>query len=122
MKLPEELQYIQNSLLPVRTTDARMDGKVCVVTGTTSGVGYEAAKKLAAGGAHLVMVCRNPEKAKRVQRELHQNYGVETDLILADFQHLAEVRQAALDIQKKHSKIDVLINNIGVFNKKFASG
>mgnify|MGYP001037270156 CR=1 FL=1 len=118
MKLPVELQYIQNSLLPVRTTNARMDGKVCVVTGTTSGVGYEAAKRLAAGGAHLVMVCRNPEKGKRVQSELQHNYGVETDLILADFQHLAKVRQAALKIQKIHPKIDVLINNIGVFNKR----
>jgi len=118
MKLPEELQYIQNSLLPVRTTDARMDGRVCVVTGPTSGVGYEAAKKLAAGGAHLVMVCRNPEKGKRVQTEMANDFGIQTDLIQADFQNLAEVRQAALEIQKIHPKIDVLINNIGVFNKR----
>ncbi len=118
MKLPEELQYIQNSLLPVRTTAARIDGKVCVVTGTTSGIGFEAAKKLAAGGAHLVMVCRSPEKAARVQRTLESEYGGKVETVLADFQNLAEVRRAALEIRKAHSKVHVLINNIGVFNKR----
>lgn len=118
MKLPEELQYIQNSLLPVRKTHARMDGKLCVVTGTTSGVGYEAAKKLAAGGANLVMVCRNPEKAARVQEELHRDYGGDVDVILADFAILAEVRRAALEIRQRYPQIQVLINNVGVFNKR----
>jgi retinol dehydrogenase 13 len=117
MKLPEELQYIQNSLLPVRTSNARMDGKICVVTGTTSGVGYEAAKKLAAGGAKLVMVCRNPEKAARVQEELQKDYGCNPEVILADFEILAEVRRAALEIRRRYTKIQVLINNVGVFNK-----
>jgi len=64
IKLPEELQYIQNSLKKQKTTDARMDGKVCVVTGATSGVGYQAARRLAEGGTQLVMVCRNREKAE----------------------------------------------------------
>ena len=118
MKLPEELQYIQNGLLPVRTTDVRIDGKVCVVTGTTSGVGYEAAKRLAAGGAHLVMVCRNPEKAARIQAELQNEYGGRVEIILADFQSLAEVRRAALKIRETHPEVHVLINNIGVFNKR----
>ncbi|MFZ0532370.1 MAG: hypothetical protein WAM09_04260, partial [Anaerolineales bacterium] len=63
MKLPEELQFIENARLPQKTTQARMDGKLCVLTGATSGVGYQAARRLAQGGASLVLVCRNPHKA-----------------------------------------------------------
>ena len=76
MKLPEELQFIDNARLPQKTTDARLDGRVCILTGATSGVGYQAAKHLAQGGAHLVMVCRNAEKAARVEAELEAEYGV----------------------------------------------
>jgi len=118
MKLPEELQFIQNSLLPHRSTEARMDGKICVVTGTTSGIGYETARKLAANGAHLIMVCRNLEKGQKVQADLKQEFGGEVDLFQADFQNLAEVKRAALEICKAFPEIHVLINNIGVFNKR----
>ena len=75
MKLPEELQFIANARMTQKTTAARMDGRVCVITGATSGVGYQAAKRLAQGGAHLVMVCRNGEKASRFTKELEHEYG-----------------------------------------------
>jgi len=118
MKLPEELQYIQNSLKPQKSTDARMDGKVCVISGTTSGVGYQAAKRLAQGGAHLVMINRNKEKGQKIQAELAEKFGVEVDLFIADFQKLAEVQRAAREIGDKYPRIHVLINNAGVFNKR----
>jgi retinol dehydrogenase 13 len=118
MRLPEELLYIQNSLKPQKSTDARMDGKVCVISGTTSGVGYQAAKTLAQGGAHMVMINRNKEKGLKIQAELAENFGAKTDLFIADFQKLAEVQQAALGIRKKYSHIHLLINNAGVFNKR----
>ena len=118
IKLPEELQYIQNSLLQQKTTNARLDGKVCVISGTTTGIGYHAAKRLAQGGAHLVMICRNEKKARRVQEELMKYYGTQVECVLADFQELAQVRRAALEIKKRHPKIDILINNAGVFNRR----
>lgn len=118
MRLPRELQYIQNSLKPQRSSQARMDGKVCVITGTTSGVGYEAAKRLAQGGADLVMINRNLEKASQVQKEIDNTYGVKTDLLQADFQNLADVQQAAIEIREKYPEIHVLINNAGVYNKR----
>ena len=118
MKLPEELQYIQNSLLPQKSTNARMDGKICVITGATSGIGFEAAKKIAQGGAHLVMVCRNKDKGQNLQHQLTTAYEVPVELVIADFQNLSEVRQAALEIREKHPQIHVLINNAGVFNKR----
>ena len=91
MRLPEELQYIENSLKEQHTTAARMDGKTCVITGANSGVGYQAAKRLAKGGAHIVMVCRNREKAQKVQTELKNAYGTRVDLVIADFEKLSEV-------------------------------
>ncbi|MFU8826914.1 MAG: SDR family NAD(P)-dependent oxidoreductase [Brevefilum sp.] len=118
MRLPEELQFIQNNLRTQKTTDARLDGKVCVITGTTSGIGYVAAKRLAQGGAHLVMICRNGEKARQVQTELQETYDVPVDVFIADFEKLAEVQQASLEIREKYPQIHILINNAGLFNKR----
>ncbi len=114
MKLPEELQFIENARMPQKTTTARMDGQVCIVTGATSGVGYEIAKRLAEGGAHLVLVCRNAEKAKSVKEELTALYGIKVDLVQADFSNLDDVQAAANQILHRFSAINVLINNAGI--------
>lgn len=116
MKLPEELQFIANARMPQKTTDARMDGRVCVLTGATSGVGYHAARHLAQGGAHLVLVCRNLEKAASVQDELKRDYQARVDIIQADFSRLDDVRKAASVILKAYPRLDVLINNAGLHN------
>ncbi len=116
MKLPDELQFIANAYLPQKCTNVRLDGKLCVVTGATSGVGYQAAKSLAQGGADLVFVCRNLEKAQRVRSEIIDSYPVNIDVIQADFSRLPEVRAAAVAILKNHRRIDVLINNAGMHN------
>lgn len=114
MKLPEELQFIENARLPQKTTTARMDGKVCVITGATSGVGYHAAKRLAQGGADVIMLCRNMPKAEAVRDELTRLYPVKIDIIQADFSRLSDVRRAAETIRDRYPKLDVLINNAGV--------
>jgi NAD(P)-dependent dehydrogenase (short-subunit alcohol dehydrogenase family) len=114
MKLPEELQFIANARMVQKTTDARMDGRVCILTGATSGVGYQAAKRLAQGGAHLVLVCRNSEKAVKVQEELKRDYETEIDIIQADFSRLEDVRDAAETLLDNYPRLDVLINNAGV--------
>ena len=116
MKLPEELQFIANARLPQKTTDARMDVCLCIITGATSGVGYQAAKRLSQSGAHLVIICRNKEKAMRVQEELIADYGTRIDVVLADFSRLSEVREAAGRILANYPRIDVLINNAGIHN------
>jgi len=99
-----------------KTTDARMDGRICIITGATSGVGYQAAKRLAQGGAKLVIICRNREKAAKVQEELKGEYAVQIDVILADFSELSEIRDAVGKILANYPRIDVLINNAGLHN------
>ena len=114
MKLPDELIFITNKRLPQKTTDARMDGRICVVAGATSGVGYQAARRLAQGGATVVIVCRNPEKGARLSAELQAAYGTPTDVVLADFEKLPEVRAAAETLLARYGHIDVLINSAGI--------
>ncbi len=112
--LPDELIFLQNRNLPQKTTDASMQGKVCVITGATSGVGYESAKKLAEGGASLVMLSRNKEKAERVSAQLQKDYNVQVDIIIADLSDLKQVRKAAEQVLTQYPKIDVLINSAGL--------
>ena len=63
-RLPDELIFIANRRASQKTTTASMAGKVCVVSGSTSGVGLAAVRRLARGNAHIVMVCRNADKAE----------------------------------------------------------
>ncbi len=116
MKLPEELQFIENARLPQKTTDARLDGRLVVLTGATSGVGYQAARHLAQGGAQLALVCRSAAKAASVQAELQRDTTAQVDVVIADFANLSEVRQAAQTILARYPRIDVLINNAGLHN------
>ena len=58
LRLPEELQFIANSRMAQKRTDARMDGRVCVITGATSGVGYEAARRLAFADSDRILCMR----------------------------------------------------------------
>ena len=114
MNLPNEIQFISSVFKSQKTTRVRMDGKLCILTGATSGVGYQAAKRFAKGGASLVLVCRNPEKAENVRQELDKAYGTHVEVVLADFSRMSQVKNAASHILKNYPKIDVLINNAGV--------
>jgi retinol dehydrogenase-13 len=118
MKWPDELIFIPNSRMTQKTSTARMDGRVGVVTGATSGVGYHAAKRLAEGGARLVLVCRNAEKAARVKGEMECEHQTCVRILQADFSHLDEVRKTAVTILEEYPRIDVLINNAGIHNTR----
>ena len=91
-----------------------MAGKVCVVAGSTSGVGLAAVRRLARGNAHIVMVCRNAAKAENVRKELVTDYSVPVDVVLADFSDLGDVRKAADTLLGDYPRIDVLINSAGL--------
>jgi NAD(P)-dependent dehydrogenase (short-subunit alcohol dehydrogenase family) len=95
---------------------ARIDGKICIITGATSGVGLAAARRIAKGGADLIIVCRNPYKASNIQKELETEHGNSVDIIKANFNQLDQVREAATEILNTYPKIDILINNIGIHN------
>ncbi len=113
-KLPDELMFIENRQAVQKSTTASMAGKVCVVSGSTSGVGLETVKRLARGNAHIVLVCRNQEKAKTIQKELVSQYAVPVEIVIADFSDLEDVRKAAAILVRDYPRIDVLINSVGL--------
>jgi NAD(P)-dependent dehydrogenase (short-subunit alcohol dehydrogenase family) len=107
---------MKNENVPSENT--KMKGKVVMVTGANSGIGKAASLALAKMGSTVVMVARNEEKGKTAQSEIikeSQNNSI--DLLLADLSSLESVRQLATEFQKKYSKLHVLVNNAGLFNR-----
>jgi retinol dehydrogenase-13 len=115
-QVPDELMFLVNRRAEQKMTDAPMTGKVCIVSGSTSGVGLAAVRRLARGGAHIVMLCRNHEKAEGVRRELQAQYAVPVDIVLADFSNLESVRTAAGTLLAAYPRIHVLINSVGLLS------
>ena len=118
MKWPEELNFMKNRNAKQLISHTRMDGKVSIITGSTSGVGLSAAHALAKAGAHIIMVCRNKDKALPISEDIKKTYHVSVDIIIADFSSLDDVRHAAKEILDKFETIDVLINSIGIHSTR----
>jgi NAD(P)-dependent dehydrogenase (short-subunit alcohol dehydrogenase family) len=92
----------------------QMTGKVCVVTGSNSGIGKETALALAELGATLVMVARNQERGKKALEEIVTRTGNHSvSLMICDMSSMASIRSFATDLKKSYSHVDVLINNAG---------
>lgn len=113
-ELPDELKFLTNRKAPQKPFDEPMDGKLCVITGATSGVGLEAARSLASHGAQLVLIVRSASKAEQVKTEIQAKWGVQVDLIIADFCDLDQIRHAAETLLANYPRIDVLINCAGL--------
>ena len=90
-------------------------GKLIVVTGANSGTGKEAARRLAAAGAHVVMAVRTPAKGEQARAEiLAQTPAARLDVRRVDLADLASVREFADGLIAAGVPVDVLINNAGV--------
>ncbi|MDN4517574.1 SDR family NAD(P)-dependent oxidoreductase [Mycolicibacterium austroafricanum] len=90
-------------------------GRVAVVTGANSGIGYEAAAVLAGRGARVVVAVRNLDKGRQAVGRIRQLHpGADVMLQELDLSSLASVRAAADDLRAAHPRIDLLINNAGV--------
>jgi len=90
--------------------------KSILVTGATDGIGYETAKMLLSLGHQVLLHGRNSQKLQKVQAELRSATGNEnTEIYIADMSSMAEVMVLAAEIQAKHSTLNAVINNAGVF-------
>ena len=91
-----------------------MKGKICLITGATSGIGKAAAVQLAEQGATLVLVGRNPEKtAATVKQIQEQTDNQEIHSFIADLSSQQAIRQLSDDFKARHQRLDVLVNNAG---------
>ncbi len=94
--------------------EAVIKGKTVVITGATSGIGQVAAEKLAAMGARLVLVARDPARGEAALTQLRAIApGIAHAIHYADLSLMADTRRVAADIAAAEPRIDVLINNAG---------
>ena len=87
-------------------------GRVAVVTGANSGIGYEAAAVLARKGATVILAGRNLEKTRAAAEQIGP--GTDTEVESLDLSSLSSVREFSERMHSKHPKLDLLVNNAGV--------
>ena len=91
-----------------------MKGRVCLVTGATSGVGFETALGVARQGATVVIVSRSDERCRAaVERITAETGNQKVSAFVADLAALSEIRRVASDIAERHPRVHVLVNNVG---------
>jgi NAD(P)-dependent dehydrogenase (short-subunit alcohol dehydrogenase family) len=89
-------------------------GKVVVITGASSGLGYETAKQLAASGAEVVMISRDRKRGEQARTQVAEvATGSPPVLMLADLSVQADIRRVAQEIRGRFHHLDILINNAG---------
>ncbi|HZX07286.1 oxidoreductase [Kribbella sp.] len=91
-----------------------LTGRRVLVTGATSGIGYETALELLRHGADVIVAARNPEKTARAVERLSQEGGKVPAVLELDLADLASVQRAADEVLTQYDRLDVLINNAGV--------
>jgi NAD(P)-dependent dehydrogenase (short-subunit alcohol dehydrogenase family) len=92
-----------------------LSGKVIVVTGANSGVGFEASREFARKGAHTILACRDPVKAQvaltRIREEIPE---AQAQILRLDLASLNSVHQFTTAVRAGHDRLDVLVNNAGL--------
>jgi retinol dehydrogenase 14 len=102
------------SKAPAVVEGPRLDGKIAVVTGGSSGIGGEISRQLAALGATVVSVGRNQEKGLAFAADLRNATGNKRhDFIAGDLFSQTAVRSLAQELQRRYPRIDILVNNVG---------
>ena len=97
----------------------QLNDKTILVTGSTDGIGKQTALELAQMGATVIIHGRNENRVKSTMEEIRQSVrDAKLEPAVADFSSLKQVRQLASQIQSRFPRLDVLINNAGVYMKK----
>ncbi|OTG66380.1 SDR family oxidoreductase [Acinetobacter silvestris] len=95
--------------------------KTVVITGANTGIGLATATDFIKDGHHVIIACRNTEKAQHAKQQLESFGTGKVEIIQLDLNHLEQVNQAANQLIQKYKKIDVLINNAGMMTPELES-
>jgi len=112
------LSMIRNSKADPKKCDYSFNGKLVVITGATSGIGYHTARKYASHGANLLCINRNLLKSEALCLEIESEFGVKCDFRIADLSNLQDIHHVADELSKLNTPIDVLIHNAGIYLTK----
>jgi NAD(P)-dependent dehydrogenase (short-subunit alcohol dehydrogenase family) len=93
----------------------KLDGKVAIITGATSGMGRDSAKLFAAEGAKVVVTGRNEERAKEVVDDIKAEGG-EAIYVIADMSNLDDVEKIFDATMEEYGTVDILFNNAGMLS------
>jgi retinol dehydrogenase-12 len=97
-------------------TNQSMKGKICMVTGATSGMGEVTARTLAQMGAMVIAVGRSPEKCATTIDQIKQETGsAAVEFMVADLSSQPEIRQLVQQFKSQHQHLHVLVNNAGAW-------
>ncbi|XP_077366721.1 retinol dehydrogenase 14-like [Festucalex cinctus] len=108
----------QNTVTLLRYPASLMRGKTVIVTGANSGIGKALAGELLKLEARVIMACRDRQSAAEAARDIRKHSGNELGEVVIkqlDLASLRSVRNFCQEIQKEEPKIDVLVNNAGVY-------
>lgn len=95
-----------------------MRGRVCLVTGASSGLGLETAAGLACAGADVVLVCRDPRRGEQAREWIaNRSPSAHLGLHLADFEVLDSIRALSREVLSVYPAVHVLINNAGTLHE-----
>jgi NAD(P)-dependent dehydrogenase (short-subunit alcohol dehydrogenase family) len=100
---------------------ASQTGRVALVTGANSGLGFDTARALAGLGAHVILACRSADKAAAAKATIaHDIPKAKLSVVSLDLASLASVKACAQSVLKKHKRLDLLINNAGLMMPPYA--
>lgn len=109
---------IRNSGKAPKVCPDRFEGKLVVITGATSGIGYATARNYASQGASLLCVNRNEAKSEKLKQEIESEFGIGCDYKIADLSRLADIFRVSNELAQLRIPIDVIIHNAGVYLTK----
>jgi NAD(P)-dependent dehydrogenase (short-subunit alcohol dehydrogenase family) len=98
-----------------------LTGKVIIVTGANSGIGYEAAKEFVRKGAQTILACRSTAKAETAFNQIQAEItDAPVEFMQLDLASLASVRRFADEFTAKYDRLDVLVNNAGIMMNPYS--
>ncbi|KAL3663999.1 hypothetical protein V7S43_010886 [Phytophthora oleae] len=104
---------------------ASQKGKLVIITGANSGIGYEASLQLARKGADVVLACRNEARGKQAEKEIREALASTPDsgsvtFMMLDVSDLGSVQKFSDAFKASHERLDIIINNAGVMAVPYA--
>lgn len=94
--------------------NAKLKEAVVVITGASRGIGVSIAHSFARAGSSLCLIARSAPELQDLAEELTHEYNIHVGIWTADISDIAQVMKVAQEIQERHCRVDVIVNNAGI--------